>query len=59
MVAEGVATEEALSELIRYGCDEVQGYYISRPVSANDLNHWLDLHQPAWSHLRLLTARSA
>jgi EAL domain-containing protein (putative c-di-GMP-specific phosphodiesterase class I) len=59
MVAEGVDTEAALSELVRYDCDEVQGYYISRPVPANNLNNWLDLHQPAWSHFRLLTGRSA
>lgn len=59
MVAEGVDTQAALSELVRYGCDEVQGYYISRPVPAKDLNRWLDLHQPARSHLRLLTGRSA
>ena len=59
MVAEGVDTTAALSELLRYGCDEVQGYYISRPVCADDLDTWLDLHHPAWSHLRLLTGPSA
>ena len=59
MVAEGVDTRAALAELLGYGCDEVQGYYISRPVPANDLNTWLDAHQHARSHLRLLTGRSA
>ena len=59
MVAEGVDTEAALSELARYGCDEVQGYYISRPIPANDLNTWLDLHSPTSSYLRLLPGRSA
>jgi len=30
MVAEGVETEEAYAELARLGCDQAQGYYLSR-----------------------------
>jgi EAL domain-containing protein (putative c-di-GMP-specific phosphodiesterase class I) len=63
MIAEGVDNDAALAELARYGWDEVQGYYISRPVPANDLNDWLDLHQRlhqrACSHLPLLTGPRA
>jgi EAL domain-containing protein (putative c-di-GMP-specific phosphodiesterase class I) len=33
-VAEGVETEDQLKYLRLHGCDEIQGYYISRPVSA-------------------------
>jgi EAL domain-containing protein (putative c-di-GMP-specific phosphodiesterase class I) len=31
-VAEGVETEEQLHLLVAQGCDEIQGYYFSRPV---------------------------
>ena len=42
MVAEGVENEIALTELAEHGCDQAQGYYISRPVPAAELDHWLD-----------------
>jgi diguanylate cyclase (GGDEF)-like protein len=32
VVAEGVETVEQLRELEKYDCDEIQGYYISRPL---------------------------
>jgi diguanylate cyclase len=40
MVAEGVETRAAYLELARLGCDQAQGYYISRPVPAAELDHW-------------------
>jgi len=33
VVAEGVETEEQAAALKRLGCDELQGYLISRPVT--------------------------
>nr|WP_314626681.1 EAL domain-containing protein [uncultured Noviherbaspirillum sp.] len=33
IVAEGVETAEQLQALQRHACDEVQGYYVSRPVA--------------------------
>ncbi|MGE5514544.1 MAG: EAL domain-containing protein [Bacteroidota bacterium] len=36
-VAEGVETEEQAAFLRERGCDEIQGYLISRPVSGEDL----------------------
>jgi diguanylate cyclase (GGDEF)-like protein len=41
MVAEGVETELAYNELARLGCDQAQGYYISKPIPAADLDRWL------------------
>ena len=37
VVAEGVETEEQLEILRGLDCNEVQGYYIARPVPANDM----------------------
>ncbi|MCA1908334.1 MAG: EAL domain-containing protein [Magnetospirillum sp.] len=36
-VAEGVETQEQADFLRQRGCDEIQGYLVSRPVSAEDL----------------------
>jgi EAL domain-containing protein (putative c-di-GMP-specific phosphodiesterase class I)/GAF domain-containing protein len=41
VVAEGVETEEDLDFLVTTLCDEAQGYYISRPVPAPELERWL------------------
>lgn len=37
IIAEGVETEEQLSILRDYNCDEIQGYFISRPMPADGL----------------------
>lgn len=37
VVAEGVETESQLSHLRRAGCDEMQGYFFSRPVPFDEL----------------------
>jgi diguanylate cyclase (GGDEF)-like protein len=41
VVAEGVESQEIEDVLTKLGCDEAQGYYFSRPVSAADLTQWL------------------
>ena len=41
IVAEGVETPGSYAELKRLGCDEAQGYLMSRPVPAVDLDRWL------------------
>lgn len=41
VVAEGVQDRDALQLLEMLGCDTAQGYYISRPRSAEDLESWL------------------
>ena len=37
VIAEGVETAVQRDQLLRYGCDELQGYWFSRPVDAKSL----------------------
>ncbi|KAF0216924.1 MAG: PAS/PAC sensor-containing diguanylate [Geobacteraceae bacterium] len=37
VIGEGVETEEQMAFLREHGCDEIQGYHISRPVPAEEL----------------------
>jgi diguanylate cyclase (GGDEF)-like protein/PAS domain S-box-containing protein len=41
VVAEGVETEDQLLELATMGCHEAQGFYFSRPISAEDILRYL------------------
>ncbi|MFZ5877344.1 MAG: EAL domain-containing protein [Nitrospirota bacterium] len=41
VVAEGVETREVLDRLADMGCDAAQGYYMSKPLPANEFSHWL------------------
>ena len=41
VVAEGVENKEVLALLDSLGCDEAQGYHISRPVPAEKLDGWV------------------
>ena len=41
VVAEGVEQEEILDQLVELGCDLAQGYYISRPLTQEQLSHFL------------------
>jgi len=42
IVAEGVETAAAYTELTRMGCDQAQGYFLSTPLPAAELNRWLN-----------------
>jgi diguanylate cyclase (GGDEF)-like protein len=42
VVAEGVEDEEQLNFLKSQGCDIAQGYYISKPLSSEQYNQWLE-----------------
>jgi predicted signal transduction protein with EAL and GGDEF domain len=47
MVAEGVERPDTLELLASFGCDQAQGFHISRPVPADELEQWLANRQPA------------
>jgi len=40
VTAEGVETKDVLEKIKPYGCDIVQGYYFSKPLSASDFETW-------------------
>lgn len=40
VVAEGVETETLRDNLREWGCDEIQGYLLSRPLAADELLQW-------------------
>jgi len=42
VVAEGVETLEQLGYLRVNGCDEVQGYYLSKPITADEMSRFLE-----------------
>jgi EAL domain-containing protein (putative c-di-GMP-specific phosphodiesterase class I) len=47
VVAEGVENQEQLAYLLKEGCDEIQGYYISRAVPAEECLEII-LRQGSW-----------
>jgi EAL domain-containing protein (putative c-di-GMP-specific phosphodiesterase class I) len=40
-VAEGIEDEATLQMIRAVGCDEIQGFYVSRPLTAGDFEQWL------------------
>jgi EAL domain-containing protein (putative c-di-GMP-specific phosphodiesterase class I) len=46
IVAEGVETQEIYGKLNELGCDIAQGYYLSRPIPADELFLWAQDRNP-------------
>jgi EAL domain-containing protein (putative c-di-GMP-specific phosphodiesterase class I) len=46
VIAEGVENQEAMLKLRQLKCDMAQGYFISRPLPANEFRLWLEEYQP-------------
>ena len=42
VIAEGVENKDLWDRLSALGCDEAQGYYMARPMPADDLTRWVD-----------------
>ena len=45
VIAEGVETAAQLAMLQQFGCDEVQGYFFSKPIPANEIESFLHTMQ--------------
>jgi diguanylate cyclase (GGDEF)-like protein len=45
VVAEGVETEETWKHLLSIGCTSAQGFYLSRPMAAEDVLPWVAAHR--------------
>ena len=47
-VAEGVETEAQREQLVRMGCQKLQGFLFARPMSEDAYRHWtgVDLQPP-------------
>ena len=46
VIAEGAETREQIEFLAAQGCDEVQGYYFSRPLAAEDFAAFVESYEP-------------
>ena len=42
VIAEGVETELQLKFLLEKGCDQIQGYYIGKPMPVDEMTKWLE-----------------
>ncbi len=49
IVAEGVETKSQCTLLMGMGCDIAQGYFIAKPMPAEEVNQWLSEWNPAKS----------
>ena len=49
VVAEGVETDQQYAIVRRLGCDHVQGYFIARPMPADQLLTWIDGYEDTQS----------
>lgn len=47
VTAEGVERAEERELLVELGCDQAQGYLISRPLAPDALRHWLEVTEPS------------
>jgi EAL domain-containing protein (putative c-di-GMP-specific phosphodiesterase class I) len=41
VIAEGVETQEQVAQLRKLNCDEIQGYWLCRPIAVDALDSWL------------------
>jgi diguanylate cyclase (GGDEF)-like protein len=51
-IAEGVETVAELRALASMGCDEIQGYYLAKPMPAADVINWVEMRHALYSNSR-------
>jgi EAL domain-containing protein (putative c-di-GMP-specific phosphodiesterase class I) len=49
VIAEGVETKDQFAYLQKYGCDEMQGYWFSKPLPAEAVEKLLVEEMKLWS----------
>jgi diguanylate cyclase (GGDEF)-like protein len=49
VIAEGVETDQQYAILRRLGCDSVQGYFVARPMPADEFRRWCHGHEDTQS----------
>ncbi|MEZ5740279.1 MAG: EAL domain-containing protein, partial [Burkholderiaceae bacterium] len=49
VVAEGVETEQQLDELREMGCDQVQGFFVGKPLTNDEFDAWVKAQQGRFS----------
>lgn len=57
VIAEGVETDEQATLLLKLGCQQAQGYHISRPMPAEAVPKWIQQWQapPHWQRIHTLS----
>jgi diguanylate cyclase len=51
VTAEGVENKDIMTQLMEFGCDVAQGYFLSKPVSVQNFNQWvIDSHWKIADH---------
>ncbi len=58
VVAEGVEDEATMRRVASLGCEQAQGYFLSKPVPASEFIAWLDEFEPIVFHERRKTDRA-
>jgi EAL domain-containing protein (putative c-di-GMP-specific phosphodiesterase class I) len=53
VVAEGVETVAELRALTAMGCDEIQGYYLAKPMPAAEVVSWVEMRHALYADSRV------